>query len=116
MSLVDFCAVNDLIETDVDASVLDALISIHSIEDVVRSSIFQESNKEAAMSSFQKAECMGVERVWITQGIVKPLVKPKTTTIHFGHPFDAAPTKFLQFKVHPDRRVIFQMRMTDPLT
>ena len=116
MSLVDFCAANDLDETDVDVGVLDALISIHSIEDVMRSSIFQEMNKVAAMSSFTKAESKGVERIWITQGIVKPLIKRKATTIDYGHPFDAAPTKFLQFSVHPDRHVIFEMLMSEPFS
>lgn len=113
VSVNEFCAANGLVATDIVLDVFNTLMSIGSMEDVIRCPMIHESNKMSALKCFRKAKHLRHECVWNTQGIVQPLLVRKETTIDVGHPFDPAPTKFLQFKVYADGRVTLLMQMSD---
>ena len=93
----------------VNLDVLAALWQISSVDDVLQSPLFVDTAKEAAQRSAKAARDFNMMRMFVTQGICRPLIlrrsNESTHGQHAEHPFAAAAvqTQYLVFQVMPPR-------------
>merc|ERR1711920_1073467 len=96
----------------VNREVLLELKRLSTAADVLRSDLFHPENKKSFMGTVQKAVASGASRAWLTQGINRPLVQGQQQG-RGAHTFTAISSKFLKFVVGADKRVAFQLELSD---
>ena len=111
-----FMEKNKLASADVDKAVLTALLQLGTCADVIASPLFNDVAKQSFQRTWNKARAGDVDpalgaRGWATQGLTRELLKRKRDTPDYGHPFDAAPDKCVQFYVAGDGNVTMLLEL-----
>ena len=75
MSIDLFCCENAVPISRVDRKVFDELVSLKTVSDVLRSSLFGRENKQTLLKLYKKVEMTDVERFWLVSSTTRPLLK-----------------------------------------
>lgn len=107
--LNQFCKLNNIPEAFVHTETFMKLNQIATVEDVLRSSLWNRHSKTTMLRLYKKAKTTGTERHWMSPATLEPLIKAKEQ--YPSHPFDECPLYLIHFVVSDKGEVRFQPKL-----
>ena len=104
-----FCNENQVDPSLVDHEILVEILALHTVADVLRSSLFGTEDKRTLLNLYRKAQTTKKDRHWMTSPCSRALIKARDTMSE--QPFDACPLYLMHFMVSPVGDITFQMKL-----
>ena len=110
MSMELFCLENTLPIGRVDKYILDEFLSLQTVAEVIRSSLFDKKSKHSLIKLFKSVKISNKDMYWLVCSTSISLLKTRHS--RSKNPFDKCPLYLMHFLVTPSGRVKFQIKLS----